>query len=84
VSGYIGRDATCEQVVEQIVQATEKAEIKQQPAKAISIRIDGDQAIAQVVDGGRPPRPVRIVKQDGRWMFPSAGFGSLVGKGSGN
>jgi hypothetical protein len=79
ISGYIDRDATCEEVVRQIVEATDRNGVVQQPAKAISARVDGDRAVAQVVDGGRPPRPVLMVKRGGRWMFPTAGFGSLVG-----
>lgn len=79
VSGYIDRSATCEEVVEQIVQAAEKAGVEQQPAKAISARVEGNRAVVQVIDGGRPPRPVRMVKQRGRWMFPTAGLGSLAG-----
>lgn len=78
-AGSIDPDATCPEIVSAIIRATDKAGVKQQPAKAVSVRVDGDKAVAQVSDAGRPPVPVRLVKEDGKWKLPSAGFGPLTG-----
>ncbi|HYI99595.1 MAG TPA: hypothetical protein VEX36_07975 [Thermoleophilaceae bacterium] len=84
VSGYIDRDASCEEIVSAIVAQTQEAGVKQQPARALSVRVDGDTAVAQVSDAGRPAVPVKLVKQGDEWKLPSAGFGPVTGgKGSG-
>lgn len=79
VSGYIDRTASCEQTVRAIVAQTDEAGVKQQPARALSVRINGNKAVAQVSDAGRPAVPVRLVKQNGEWKLPSAGFGPVAG-----
>jgi hypothetical protein len=76
----IDPDADCAEVVSSIVKATEKAGVEQQPAKVVSAKVDGNTAIAQVSDAGRRAVPVRLVKQDGEWKLPSAGFDSLTDK----
>lgn len=84
VAGNIDPKATCAEVVSAIIKRTEEAGIEQQPAKVVSAKIKGNRAIAQVSDAGRPAIPVRLVKEDGEWKLPSAGFGPLVNdKGSG-
>ena len=87
VSGYIDRDATCAEVVSSIIKGTDEAGVEQQPAKVLSAKVNGNTAIAQVSDAGRPAVPVRLVKQGGEWKRPSAGFGPLVndekGRGGG-
>jgi hypothetical protein len=75
-----GGDASCEEVVHQTVELTNKAGVKQQPSKAISARIRGDRAVIQVVDDGRPPVPGHVVKEDGEWKLPTAGFASFLGE----
>lgn len=71
-----GPDASCEDVVRAIVAESDKAGLEQQPSRAVSVRIDGDTATAMVSDAGRKPQPVELVRQDGEWKLPSAGFGS--------
>jgi hypothetical protein len=71
-----GPDASCEDVVRAIVAESKEAGLEQQPSRAVSVRIDGDTATAMVSDAGRKPQPVELVKQDGEWKLPSAGFGS--------
>lgn len=78
VAGNIPADADCAEVVSSIIKNTEEAGVVQQPAKVVSAKIDGNKAVAQVSDAGRPPVPVRLVKVDGEWMLPSAGFGPLT------
>jgi hypothetical protein len=73
-------DASCEEVVHQTVELTDKAGVKQQPSKAISARIRGNRAVLQVVDDGRPPVPGHVVKEDGEWKLPTAGFASFLGE----
>lgn len=69
-----GADATCEEVVRALVQESNEAGLEQQPSRAVSVKIDGDKATAMVSDAGRAPQPVKLVKQDGEWKLPSAGF----------
>jgi hypothetical protein len=71
-----GPNASCEEVVRAIVKESNEAGLEQQPSRAVSVRIDGDTATAMVSDAGREPQPVKLVKQDGEWKLPSAGFGS--------
>jgi hypothetical protein len=71
-----GLGASCEDVVRAIVRESNEAGLEQQPSRAVSVRIEGDEATAMVSDAGRKPQPVRFVKQGGEWKLPSAGFGS--------
>jgi hypothetical protein len=73
-------DGSCEDVVHQSVEATDKAGIEQQPSKAISARIRGNKAVIRVVDDGRPPVRGNVVKEDGEWKLPTAGFSSFLGE----
>lgn len=80
VASQIDRDASCEEVIHQTVEATDKAGVEQQPSKAISARIHGNRAVLQVIHNGRPPVPGHVVKEDGEWKLPTAGFASLMGE----
>jgi hypothetical protein len=84
VAGYIDRDATCAEVVSSIIEGTEDAGVEQKPAKVLSAKVSGNTAIAQVSDAGRPAVPVRLIKQNGEWKLPSAGFGPLIGNEKGD
>ena len=77
-AGNIDDDASCEEVIHQTVEFSDKAGVKQQPSKAISARIRGNRAVIKVVDDGRPPVRGLVVKEDGEWKLPTAGFASLL------
>lgn len=71
-----GPSPSCEAVVRAIIRESNEAGLKQQPSRAVSVRINGDKATAMVSDAGRKPQPVQFVKEDGEWKLPTAGFGS--------
>lgn len=73
------RDMSCEDAVRAMIRTTREGGVQQQPSKAVSVKIDGDKAVAMVSDAGRPVQPVRLVKEDGKWKLPSAGLGSVGG-----
>jgi hypothetical protein len=57
-----GPDASCEEVVRAIVRESNKAGLKQQPSRAVSVRIDGDRHGQR----RRPQAPAGAVRQGGR------------------
>lgn len=70
--GYDSGD--CVKVVNTIAKNTRDSGIKQRPTKLISVKFDGDRAIATIRNGRRPREEMIFVNQAGEWKIPDPGF----------
>ncbi len=59
------RGGSCAEVVHE--KSVGAAGVDQNPTEVLSVKFAGDKAVARVSDGGRAPRNMRFVKQDGEW-----------------
>jgi hypothetical protein len=66
----------CAAVVEDFAQRARKAGLEQKPSRVTAVKVRGTKAVAMVSDGGRPPAPVRFVREAGSWKLASLGLGS--------
>jgi hypothetical protein len=65
---------TCQEVIRKTSATAGETGLKQKPTKLLSVKVNGDIAVAQVSDGGRPPQPLRFVKHADGWKIPNPGF----------
>jgi hypothetical protein len=66
----------CEAMIAQLAKQTKAANVKQRPAKVVSVKVKGRRATMVIRDGGRPPSSVRFRKVDGMWQLSDPGITS--------
>jgi len=69
-----GHTGGCVGVIAKLAAMTKQARVKQKPTKLLAVKVDGDQAVAKVSNGGRPPEAMAFVREDGEWRIPNPGF----------
>lgn len=71
-AGNLISDQTCERGIAQLGDTA--GDFKQDPSKILSVRIDGDKAVASVSDAGRRAVPLPFVKEGGQWKISDLGL----------
>jgi hypothetical protein len=71
---FPGQGFSCRQAIEKFAEFDRLANLKNEPAKTVSVAIDGDVAVATVKDGPRKPYKMKVVREEGEWLIPDAGL----------
>jgi hypothetical protein len=80
-AGGIPIDASCPETVRWMLRGSRGTGSEPKPPRVVSVRVNGNRAVAQVSSGGFRPAPVRLVRQDDEWKISSPGFGSPLPAG---
>jgi hypothetical protein len=70
----VGHKGDCAKVMTRLGQATKRADVRQIRSRVLSVKVNGDKAVAMVKDGDRTPVPLNVVRVDGEWRLPSPGL----------
>lgn len=79
--GGIPIDASCPEVVRWMLRGSRNIGSEPKPPKVVSVRVDGDRAVAEVDAPAPRPTPVRLVRRGEEWKVSSAGFASPLPAG---
>jgi hypothetical protein len=75
-----GRGATCAQTIATNARLAKTAGIKQQPTRVLSVKINGNTAIAKITDGGRSATKMRLTRESDGWKRPAPKYPTSIPK----
>jgi hypothetical protein len=68
----VTRSTNCVRGIKQVARLNRSADLKQRPAKVLSVKVNGDRAVIVVRDPGRASQKAWFVKLGGQWRMDAA------------
>lgn len=69
-----GRGSSCVETIRTSSMIGGDKEVKQNPTILVSVRVEGERAVAEVRNGGRPPESMIFLKRGSEWKVVESGF----------